>query len=244
MDLGNGLGQNALVEDVEDNCGALRMLVSPFRFTRATSCYYIPKDVYSEASPSKASPSYVGLIDGTFFACISFFLFVTSPSRAIWPSLIIWPLDSNDLVNDVTQPLRVVNRQHSRPRIMFKRSLLVFHGAHPTNKYTACSGEVVLCVKGGFFSPTLLFWVLVISEITFFFRYTYGVDMWSSGCILGELLNGKPIFPGTSTMNQIERVLELLGKPNQLLLTYVGWCWRWGKGRHSSTGVPIRTNNA
>ena len=27
-------------------------------------------------------------------------------------------------------------------------------------------------------------------------RYTFGVDMWSSGCILGELLNGKPIFPG------------------------------------------------
>ncbi|MCO5555526.1 hypothetical protein L7F22_009071 [Adiantum nelumboides] len=45
-------------------------------------------------------------------------------------------------------------------------------------------------------------------------KYTYGVDMWSSGCILGELLNGKPIFPGTSTMNQIERVLDLLGKPD------------------------------
>jgi serine/threonine protein kinase len=27
-------------------------------------------------------------------------------------------------------------------------------------------------------------------------RYTFGVDIWSSGCILGELLNGKPIFPG------------------------------------------------
>jgi mitogen-activated protein kinase 15 len=26
--------------------------------------------------------------------------------------------------------------------------------------------------------------------------YTKGVDMWSLGCILGELLNGKPIFPG------------------------------------------------
>ncbi|KAG2432282.1 hypothetical protein HYH02_013005, partial [Chlamydomonas schloesseri] len=33
-------------------------------------------------------------------------------------------------------------------------------------------------------------------------KYTFGVDMWSSGCILGELLMGKPIFPGTSTMNQ------------------------------------------
>lgn len=33
------------------------------------------------------------------------------------------------------------------------------------------------------------------------------------GCIIGELAVGKAIFPGTSTLNQIERVLELLGKP-------------------------------
>lgn len=46
-------------------------------------------------------------------------------------------------------------------------------------------------------------------------RYTFGVDMWSSGCILGELLNGKPIFPGSSTMNQLDRIMELTGRPSQ-----------------------------
>lgn len=45
-------------------------------------------------------------------------------------------------------------------------------------------------------------------------RYTYGVDMWACGCILGELLNGKPIFPGTSTMNQLDRILEVTGRPS------------------------------
>jgi mitogen-activated protein kinase 15 len=45
--------------------------------------------------------------------------------------------------------------------------------------------------------------------------YTKGVDNWSVGCILGELLNGKPIFPGTSTMNQLDRILEITGRPNQ-----------------------------
>lgn len=44
-------------------------------------------------------------------------------------------------------------------------------------------------------------------------RYTFGVDTWSSGCILGELLGGKPIFPGTSTMNQLDRIMEVTGKP-------------------------------
>lgn len=37
--------------------------------------------------------------------------------------------------------------------------------------------------------------------------------MWSIGCILGELIIGKPVFPGTSTLNQIERIIELIGKP-------------------------------
>lgn len=44
-------------------------------------------------------------------------------------------------------------------------------------------------------------------------KYTKSVDVWSVGCILGELLNRKAIFPGTSTLNQIEKVMELLGKP-------------------------------
>lgn len=41
-------------------------------------------------------------------------------------------------------------------------------------------------------------------------KYTKGVDMWSVGCILGELLGGKPMFPGTSTMNQVRGFLLLL----------------------------------
>jgi mitogen-activated protein kinase 15 len=32
-----------------------------------------------------------------------------------------------------------------------------------------------------------------------------------AGCILGELLNGKAIFPGSSTMNQLDRIMELTG---------------------------------
>lgn len=37
--------------------------------------------------------------------------------------------------------------------------------------------------------------------------------MWSIGCILGELLGGKPLFPGTSTMNQLDRIIEVVGRP-------------------------------
>ncbi|TSK31343.1 Mitogen-activated protein kinase 15 [Bagarius yarrelli] len=44
-------------------------------------------------------------------------------------------------------------------------------------------------------------------------RYTKGVDMWSLGCILGEMLLGKPLFPGTSTINQIEKIMNVIPHP-------------------------------
>lgn len=37
--------------------------------------------------------------------------------------------------------------------------------------------------------------------------------MWSVGCILGEMLLGKPLFPGTSTMNQIEKIMSIIPHP-------------------------------
>lgn len=45
-------------------------------------------------------------------------------------------------------------------------------------------------------------------------KYSKAVDMWSVGCILAELLVGKPVFQGKSSLNQIEKVLELIGKPS------------------------------
>ena len=46
--------------------------------------------------------------------------------------------------------------------------------------------------------------------------YSFGVDMWAVGCILGEMINGKPVFPGASTMNQLERIIQLTGSSHHL----------------------------
>jgi len=37
--------------------------------------------------------------------------------------------------------------------------------------------------------------------------------MWAVGCILGELLGGRPMFPGGSTLDQLERICNVTGRP-------------------------------
>ena len=44
-------------------------------------------------------------------------------------------------------------------------------------------------------------------------KYDFSVDMWAVGCILAELYLCRPLFPGSSTLNQISRIIEITGKP-------------------------------
>lgn len=43
-----------------------------------------------------------------------------------------------------------------------------------------------------------------------FQEYSTAVDMWSVGCIFGELLTQKPLFPGKSEIDQINKVFKVI----------------------------------
>jgi mitogen-activated protein kinase 15 len=45
-------------------------------------------------------------------------------------------------------------------------------------------------------------------------KYTKPTDIWSFGCILAEMLLGRPLFPGKSTLDQLELVLGFTGIPD------------------------------
>jgi serine/threonine protein kinase len=34
-------------------------------------------------------------------------------------------------------------------------------------------------------------------------RYTFNADIWSVGCVLVELLTGRPLFPGNTQLDQL-----------------------------------------
>ncbi|ORX35564.1 mitogen-activated protein kinase 1 [Kockovaella imperatae] len=55
-----------------------------------------------------------------------------------------------------------------------------------------------------------------------FANYTSSIDMWSVGCILAELLGGKPIFKGEDYVDQLNKILNLLGTPTEDTLRRVG----------------------
>lgn len=43
--------------------------------------------------------------------------------------------------------------------------------------------------------------------------YSYGVDIWSVGCILAEMISGTPLFPGKDYIHQFSIITQLLGNP-------------------------------
>jgi serine/threonine protein kinase len=46
-------------------------------------------------------------------------------------------------------------------------------------------------------------------------NYGAAVDLWSAGCILAELLSGKPIMPGRTEVEQLHKIFKLCGSPSE-----------------------------
>jgi len=49
-------------------------------------------------------------------------------------------------------------------------------------------------------------------------HYNQTVDVWSVGCIMAELLVSSPLFPGMDHIDQLNRILSLVGSPSQEML--------------------------
>ncbi|XP_077227089.1 putative serine/threonine-protein kinase At1g54610 [Tasmannia lanceolata] len=61
--------------------------------------------------------------------------------------------------------------------------------------------------------------------------YGVGVDLWSAGCILAELLAGKPIIPGRTEVEQLHKIFKLCGSPSEEY-------WKTAKFPHAAIVKP------
>lgn len=48
-------------------------------------------------------------------------------------------------------------------------------------------------------------------------HYLPVVDLWSVGCIMGELIMHKTLFPGNTIQEQLNFMIKLLGTPNETI---------------------------
>lgn len=69
--------------------------------------------------------------------------------------------------------------------------------------------------------------------------YDTAVDMWSVGCIFGELLLKEPLFQGKNETDQLARIFRLLGKPTEA--TWPGLA-SLPNGRVAQSAGPTKSN--
>lgn len=71
-------------------------------------------------------------------------------------------------------------------------------------------------------------------EVLLGVKYDSQVDVWSLGCVLGELFTGHPLIPGRETTDQLRRIVSLLGRPPAHHL-----CTRRGYVADSAEGAAL-----
>lgn len=73
-------------------------------------------------------------------------------------------------------------------------------------------------------SPELIFgatnYTTKIGSVLRLYNTTTGeltsyVDVWSTGCVMAELLLGQPLFPGESGIDQLVEIIKVLGTPSR-----------------------------
>ncbi|KAL7079179.1 hypothetical protein ACQ4LE_001732, partial [Meloidogyne hapla] len=72
--------------------------------------------------------------------------------------------------------------------------------------------------------------------------YNSPIDLWALGCIMAELYMLRPLFPGTSELDQIFKIINVLGTPTKeewpegfRLATAMNFSF------HQSSGVPLKS---
>ena len=71
-------------------------------------------------------------------------------------------------------------------------------------------------------------------------EYSFPVDIWATGALFAEMYTGKQLFPGTSILNQLERIIEFTGFPSDEELVHLGGMSNLALLQNVSAGLNIR----
>uniref|UniRef100_A0A8B9TN55 mitogen-activated protein kinase n=1 Tax=Anas platyrhynchos TaxID=8839 RepID=A0A8B9TN55_ANAPL len=58
-------------------------------------------------------------------------------------------------------------------------------------------------------------WYRAPEVILNWMHYTQTVDIWSVGCIMAEMITGRPLFKGNDHLDQLTEIMKIMGTPTQ-----------------------------
>ncbi|KAG2301030.1 hypothetical protein Bca52824_029681 [Brassica carinata] len=104
---------------------------------------------------------------------------------------------------------------------------IIHRDLKPSNLLMNNSGELKICDFGmarQYGSPIKPYTQMVITQwyrppelLLGAKQYSTAVDMWSIGCIMAELLSQKPLFPGKTELDQLQKIFAVLGTPDEAI---------------------------
>jgi len=52
-------------------------------------------------------------------------------------------------------------------------------------------------------------------------KYNEKLDVWSVGCILAEVIGKQPILPGNDYLDQVQKIVNILGSPTEEQMSFI-----------------------
>ncbi|CEG81382.1 Putative CMGC/CDK protein kinase [Rhizopus microsporus] len=72
-------------------------------------------------------------------------------------------------------------------------------------------------------------------------QYSTSIDLWSAGCIFAEMASGRPLFPGNSISDQLQRIFKVLGTPTEEMWPKVSQLPEYKRDFEIFPRIPLET---
>ncbi|KAI8145794.1 protein serine/threonine kinase [Fennellomyces sp. T-0311] len=72
-------------------------------------------------------------------------------------------------------------------------------------------------------------------------QYSTSIDLWSAGCIFAEMASGRPLFPGSSIPDQLQRIFKVLGTPTEEIWPSVSQLPEYKRDFEIFARIPLET---
>lgn len=119
------------------------------------------------------------------------------------------------IIKQISEGLKYLKKQNIIHRDLKSKNILLDFNL---NIKIADFGMATVTNKNSCYSPGVVTLWYRPPEILLNMKYNFSCDIWGLGCILGELMQGWPLFPGNTEIAVLEYIVVLCGSINSKTL--------------------------